>query len=86
LLAARKSPGWKASSDDKANLIDPNKVAYFISQGALSYSAIPSHLPASNQLVKFNHLVDFNHSYVTRNQYAARASWNHLASSNAVKS
>jgi hypothetical protein len=32
LLAARKSPEWKASSDDETNFIDPNKVAYFISQ------------------------------------------------------
>jgi len=32
LLLARKSPEWKASSDDEANFIDPNKAAYFISQ------------------------------------------------------
>ncbi|MGB7602526.1 MAG: EthD domain-containing protein [Candidatus Sulfotelmatobacter sp.] len=32
LLAARQSPEWKASSDDEANFIDLNKVAYFISQ------------------------------------------------------
>jgi uncharacterized protein (TIGR02118 family) len=32
LLAARKSTEWKASSEDEANFIDPNKVAYFISQ------------------------------------------------------
>ncbi|MGA9511426.1 MAG: EthD domain-containing protein [Candidatus Sulfotelmatobacter sp.] len=32
LLAARKSPEWKASTDDEANFIDLNKVAYFISQ------------------------------------------------------
>lgn len=32
LLAARKSPEWKASSDDEANFIDPDKTAYFISQ------------------------------------------------------
>jgi uncharacterized protein (TIGR02118 family) len=32
LLAARRSPEWKASSEDEANFIDSNKVAYFISQ------------------------------------------------------
>lgn len=32
LLAARKSPEWKTSTDDEANFIDPNKAAYFISQ------------------------------------------------------
>jgi uncharacterized protein (TIGR02118 family) len=32
LLAARKSPEWKASSEDEANFIDPNKVAYLVSQ------------------------------------------------------
>jgi uncharacterized protein (TIGR02118 family) len=31
LFAARKSPEWKASSDDEANLIDLNKVACFVS-------------------------------------------------------
>jgi len=32
LLAARESPEWKASSKDEANFIDPNRVAYFVSQ------------------------------------------------------
>jgi uncharacterized protein (TIGR02118 family) len=32
LLAARKSPEWKASSEDEANFIDPSKAACFISQ------------------------------------------------------
>ncbi|MFY9947984.1 MAG: EthD domain-containing protein [Candidatus Sulfotelmatobacter sp.] len=32
LIAARKSPEWKTSSDDEVNFIDPNRVAYFISQ------------------------------------------------------
>jgi uncharacterized protein (TIGR02118 family) len=31
MLAARESSEWKASTDDEANFIDPNKVAYFIS-------------------------------------------------------
>jgi uncharacterized protein (TIGR02118 family) len=31
LFAARKSPEWKASSDDEANFIDLNKVACFVS-------------------------------------------------------
>jgi uncharacterized protein (TIGR02118 family) len=30
LRAARRSPEWKASSDDEANFVDPNKVAYFV--------------------------------------------------------
>jgi uncharacterized protein (TIGR02118 family) len=32
LLAARQSPEWKASSEDEANFIDHNKVAYFVSE------------------------------------------------------
>ena len=32
LLAARESPEWKASTDDAVNFIDPDKVAYFVSQ------------------------------------------------------
>jgi len=32
LLAARQSPEWKASTEDEANFIDGNKVAYFISE------------------------------------------------------
>jgi uncharacterized protein (TIGR02118 family) len=32
LLAARKSPEWKASSDDEANFIDHNKVAYVVTE------------------------------------------------------
>jgi uncharacterized protein (TIGR02118 family) len=32
LLAARESPEWKASTEDEANFIDHNKVAYFVSQ------------------------------------------------------
>jgi uncharacterized protein (TIGR02118 family) len=32
LLTARKSAEWKASTDDESNFIDPNKVAYFVSQ------------------------------------------------------
>ena len=31
LLAARQSPEWKASTDDEANFIDLNRVAFFIS-------------------------------------------------------
>lgn len=31
LLAARKSAEWKASTEDEANFVDQNKVAYFIS-------------------------------------------------------
>jgi uncharacterized protein (TIGR02118 family) len=30
LLAARQSPEWAASSDDEAQFIDHNKVAYFV--------------------------------------------------------
>jgi uncharacterized protein (TIGR02118 family) len=32
LLAARRSPEWKASSDDEVNFVDPGKVAYFVSE------------------------------------------------------
>jgi uncharacterized protein (TIGR02118 family) len=32
LLAARQSPEWKAASEDEANFIDHNKVAYFVSE------------------------------------------------------
>jgi uncharacterized protein (TIGR02118 family) len=32
LLAARQSPEWKASTEDEANFIDHNKVAYFVSE------------------------------------------------------
>ena len=32
LLAARQSPEWKASSEDEANFIDHNRVAYFVSE------------------------------------------------------
>ncbi|HEU5415024.1 MAG TPA: EthD domain-containing protein [Candidatus Angelobacter sp.] len=32
LLAARRSPEWKASTEDEANFIDHSKVAYFISE------------------------------------------------------
>lgn len=32
LLAARQSPEWKASTEDEANFVDPNKVAYFVSE------------------------------------------------------
>jgi len=32
LLAARQSPEWKASTEDEANFIDQNKVAYFVSE------------------------------------------------------
>jgi uncharacterized protein (TIGR02118 family) len=31
LLAARDSPEWKASTEDEANFIDRNKIAYFVS-------------------------------------------------------
>jgi uncharacterized protein (TIGR02118 family) len=31
LLAARQSAEWKASTEDEANFIDHNKVAYFVS-------------------------------------------------------
>lgn len=32
LLAARRSPEWKASGDDEANFTDHKRVAYFVSQ------------------------------------------------------
>jgi uncharacterized protein (TIGR02118 family) len=32
LLAARQSPEWKASTEDEANFIDHDKVAYFVSE------------------------------------------------------
>ena len=32
LLAARQSPEWKASTEDEANFIDHNRVAYFVSE------------------------------------------------------
>jgi uncharacterized protein (TIGR02118 family) len=32
LVASRESPEWRASSEDEANFIDPNKVAYFVSE------------------------------------------------------
>jgi uncharacterized protein (TIGR02118 family) len=32
LLAARKSPEWKTSTDDEANFTDPDKAAYFLSR------------------------------------------------------
>jgi uncharacterized protein (TIGR02118 family) len=32
LIAARQSAEWRASSEDEANFIDPNKVAYFVSE------------------------------------------------------
>jgi uncharacterized protein (TIGR02118 family) len=32
LLAARQSPEWMASTEDEASFIDPNKVAYFVSE------------------------------------------------------
>ena len=32
LLAARKSPEWKASTADERNFIDHNKVAWFVSE------------------------------------------------------
>ena len=32
LLAARRSPEWQASSEDEANFIDADKVAYFVSE------------------------------------------------------
>jgi uncharacterized protein (TIGR02118 family) len=31
LLEARRSPEWKASTEDEANFIDHSKVAYFVS-------------------------------------------------------
>jgi uncharacterized protein (TIGR02118 family) len=32
LLAARQSPEWRASSEDEANFIDHERVAYFVSE------------------------------------------------------
>ena len=32
LTAARESPEWKASTEDEANFIDHNEVAYFVSE------------------------------------------------------
>jgi len=32
LLAARRSPEWKASTDDEINFIDHKRVAYFVSE------------------------------------------------------
>jgi uncharacterized protein (TIGR02118 family) len=32
LLAARQSPEWKAITEDEANFIDGNRVAYFVSE------------------------------------------------------
>ena len=32
LLAARKSPEWKASTEDEANFIDPTRTAYVVSE------------------------------------------------------
>jgi uncharacterized protein (TIGR02118 family) len=32
LLAARRSPEWKASSDDEVNFIDRSRVAYFVTR------------------------------------------------------
>jgi uncharacterized protein (TIGR02118 family) len=32
LLAARQSPQWKIATEDEANFIDHNKVAYFVSE------------------------------------------------------
>jgi uncharacterized protein (TIGR02118 family) len=32
LLAARQSPQWKTATEDEANFIDHNKVAYFVSE------------------------------------------------------
>lgn len=32
LLAARRSPEWKASTEDERNFIDHSKVAYFVSE------------------------------------------------------
>ena len=31
LRAARRSPEWKASTEDEVNFVDANKVAYFVS-------------------------------------------------------
>jgi uncharacterized protein (TIGR02118 family) len=32
LLAAQKTPEWRASSEDETNFIDQRKVAYFVSE------------------------------------------------------
>jgi len=32
LIAARRSPEWKASTDDEVNFIDHDNVAYFVSE------------------------------------------------------
>jgi uncharacterized protein (TIGR02118 family) len=32
LLAARQSPEWRAASEDEANFVDRDKVAYFVSE------------------------------------------------------
>jgi uncharacterized protein (TIGR02118 family) len=32
LLAARKSPEWRASTDDEANFIDPGSSAYLVTE------------------------------------------------------
>ena len=32
LLAARRSPEWKASTEDEANFIDHSKIAYFVTE------------------------------------------------------
>lgn len=32
LLAARESLEWRASAEDESNFIDPDKVAYFVSE------------------------------------------------------
>jgi len=32
LLASRESPEWRVSGEDEANFIDPDKVAYFVSE------------------------------------------------------
>lgn len=32
LLAARQSPEWKAASEDEANFINPNRVAYLVTE------------------------------------------------------
>ena len=32
LLAARKSPEWRTSTQDEENFIDHNKIAYFVSE------------------------------------------------------
>ncbi len=43
LQAARKSPEWKASTEDEANFIDHRKVAWFISEEhTIMHAAKPS--------------------------------------------